>query len=124
MERVKENIMSIVVDQKTEAVTNQRRARGKGAVIDLHVTPIAGGGYTLAVDWREGADTNGRVVMRQGNVVLTADRRIAAYARWHDVAVSVQRLGPLRTLVLKDPITLFRIGEWERSHPGLARRAG
>lgn len=109
--------MSILIDERARHAIERRRAAGKPAAVDLHVTPVPRGGFTLSVGWGRTDRNQGMLSERQAGTELRADPRIRRYARWQNIVISAQRLGPFEALVLDDPLTLLRIRRWEKTHP-------
>lgn len=112
--------MAFVIEDCARSAVARRRADHKPAVIDVHVSPVLHGGATVAVNWESRCEKDGRASIEQDGVTLCVDRRIAHYARWQDVVISAQQLGPFEWLTVQDPLILTRLGEWQRAHPALA----
>jgi hypothetical protein len=109
--------MAILLDSRARDAVRRRQAAGKPSAISLHVTPVFHSGSTLVVEWSSGREAWAGDVLRQDGATLRVDPRVRRYARWHDIVISAERVGPFVTLALEDPLILARIRRWELTHP-------
>jgi hypothetical protein len=103
----------------------ERRHPGQGVVVKLVRLP----GYGLLLDalsigWckREAMERAADVVAlgTQRGVPLYADRRVAAYARWHAIPVTAWALAWWHGFaIVREIEVLYDLLRWERAHPGL-----
>ena len=119
--------MGLVFDDKALQLLERHRP-GQGVAIMLVRLP----GYgllleALSIGWcsRKGMERKADVVQlgTQRGVPLYADRRVAAYARWHTIPVTAWTLGWLhRFAIVREIEVLHDMLIWERAHPGLRGR--
>ena len=113
--------MAIVLDQRAQGAIARRRAHGQEASILLRLAtvPVRGMHHLLLVGWYQRCSRQGALlVWPVGDVLVYVEARVARYARWHDVTISAQHVGPIHRLtILQATLTLLRMLEWEQAHP-------
>lgn len=118
--------MAVIIDEEARAALSQRRQRGRDAAIMLRIAAVPARGCTcqLVATWVSQRDRAGAGSAQcVDGAMVYMGRRVARYARWHDVTISAWRLGPLtRLTVANEPLALLALLEWEQLHPGLAGR--
>jgi hypothetical protein len=117
--------MAVIIDDHVRAAIAQRRAAGRDSTLYLRVELLPSRGFpsrTLTVSWAPRYWPPRRLETREVNgqrVVM--DRRAARYTLWHDLTITLWRLGPWTHLEVRDELSvLLDIEEWERIHPASA----
>jgi hypothetical protein len=117
--------MAILIDKRARDEITRRESRGRPVAVNVHIARLRHGTHVLLAEWTgsHGRGAN-QEETRVGDVRIFVDERLARYARWRDVTISAQNIGPLHYLIVVDELpVLLDMAGWERSHPGVGRAA-
>jgi hypothetical protein len=114
--------VAVMIDQDVRATMATRRAAGRESTLYLRVEHLPSRGFPihcLTVSWAPRHWPRRHLVARDSDgLKVIMDQRIARYTHWHDVVISLWRLGPWTRLEVRDELSvLLQMEEWELAHP-------
>jgi hypothetical protein len=111
--------MAILIDARAREVIARRRNRRRSAAVNVHIARLSHGTHALLAEWatRRGEKQHETWA---GDIQLFVDSRVARYARWRDISISAQRIGPFHYLIVENELpVLLDLADWHRRHPGV-----
>jgi hypothetical protein len=112
----------LIIDERARAVIAARKAAGRDGTLFLRVRRVPSRGVPcsmLVVSWAPRCWPQRHLVARQvDDTRVILDARIARYTLWHDIVITLWRLGPWSRLEVRDELpTLLDLEDWEQAHP-------
>lgn len=110
--------MAILLDDKAQEEVARRRAHGQDAAMFLRLAHQRCLPELLSAGWASRRmHRAGKMLQHSGDVALYVQPSVAQYAAWHDLTITVWRLGPITRLELANALqTTLELEDWARTH--------